>query len=506
MFNRSEAGPNDEKFIFRTERFYKIWFSDNFEVFLPIEDQLRIIRLRARHPKTTISLVYSSTCLAKDTIEALDLFCKQQRIQAVCFETIKDKLNEENDKELHAIVMTEIQKCLDNTGGNMAAASDCARIMKYLIENYGIYADFDVSIDFQAFNNFPMTLRAPVLLHLEIVPIDNNGGVMIDPNSDFLAFSSNMNEGDQVSLEASRIIKKIQDIIISNYKKPFTVSVLFSDKWLQVESTIPGLREATQAFEAHCLKIPAEATIFGLRAFLSKHHPHQFLQDTSVINISGPSIYYAIYQNLFPKDQTGTPIFFDKKDQKKWNSYLQQIELSGTAFYPQLDKAIPNKNSIYFQKTMLKPNVRLCDKSWTEEGAKVKRKIDQDIIRATRMAQRLWRSPALSLERAIKKTCIDVAILGPLKKKDYGRVLRIACHNLRHDLVCLLLQWKNTKNLNLDVNEISASKTLTALDYAMNAKGDESIKEKIVKALQDSGAKIYNDPANSVEQAVNRVC
>lgn len=467
---------------------------------------LRITRLKARHPQSIVSLVYSSTCLAQDTIEALNSFCNQQGIQAVCFENIKDELQEENDQILHAIAMTEIQNCIHNTGGNMAAASDCARNIKYLIQKYGIYSDFDVSIDFKAFDNCFIELRAPVLLHLEIIPGDNPDEIMVDINSDFIAVSFDMENTNQLSREASIIIKRIQDIIISNYKKPFTVSALFSEKWSQVQITIPGIIEATQAFEAHCLKNPAEATIFGFRAFLSKHHPHQFLQDASVINFSGPYIYYFIYQDLFPKGQTEMPIYFEKKIQRMWRSYLQQVELSGTAFYPQLDKAIPNRNSVYFQKTIKEPNVRLCDRSWTEEGGQVKEEIEQKIIRATRMAQRLWRSPAISLERAIKKTCPDDLILGLLKKKDYGRILRIACHNLRQDLVCLLLQWKNTKNLSVDVNEMSASKPLTALDYAINAKGDKSIKEKIIKALEASGAKKYEDLKSSSEQSANRVC
>ena len=72
MINNPSA-TNTLYFVDTTKHF-KIWFSDNPEVFLPQENQLRLIHMRANNPKAEIALIYYAESLSKKAQAQLHSF------------------------------------------------------------------------------------------------------------------------------------------------------------------------------------------------------------------------------------------------------------------------------------------------------------------------------------------------------------------------------------------------------------------------------------------------
>lgn len=144
---------------------YKIWFSKNRENFLGYENQKRLKKMRKDSPNIQITFIYSASCLSPKAIERLKIFCKNNNITPVDFDNIDTTQMSDDEKQIYAIAKEEINKAKDNQGGNMAAASDCARFLIPIIEKYGIYSDFDVIVyDFFVKNTKPPSLEMLFLI------------------------------------------------------------------------------------------------------------------------------------------------------------------------------------------------------------------------------------------------------------------------------------------------------------------------------------------------------
>jgi hypothetical protein len=119
----------EDYYNFRINKFYKIWFSDKPDVFLGIENELRFIRMRENNKTHQLALIYSSKCLNRNARKKLKKFCQKYTIQPVDLDTqVRDMLTEQLDIDLYNIAQLEIQNTLDKNYGNLAAASDCARL------------------------------------------------------------------------------------------------------------------------------------------------------------------------------------------------------------------------------------------------------------------------------------------------------------------------------------------------------------------------------------------
>ncbi len=124
------------KYSVQTKAHYKIWFSKSPDSFLPLENQLRFIRMRQKNPSRKLSFIYSANCLSNSALKALIPFCKTYDIQPIDFDSEVDTQTsplKDQDKSIFQIAQDEIAHCRNQTGGSMAAASDCARLIVPLI-------------------------------------------------------------------------------------------------------------------------------------------------------------------------------------------------------------------------------------------------------------------------------------------------------------------------------------------------------------------------------------
>jgi len=200
-----------------TRKHYKIWFSKDPNIFLPQENQLRLIRMKLKNPDATISLVYSSNTLSKEAKAELINFCYLQNITPIDFDVVvRSSTRGANERTMYRLAATEIRRAIDNTGGNLAAASDIVRLLKFTIENCGIYSDFDVDVDFSALEE-RCAVAAPLVCSADV----ENIGSQIAPtaNNEFLAFST-LSANGKLHKNTEKLIDKMQVEISNRYLQP----------------------------------------------------------------------------------------------------------------------------------------------------------------------------------------------------------------------------------------------------------------------------------------------
>lgn len=201
-----------KKYTYNPHRHVKIWMTNNPDVFMNFENQVRLIEMRQTNPKDEIALVYSSSLLSEEAKDAFAEFCKAYHINAIDADSdeFKANLKGKHEEALYKFYQDEIQHLKE--GGNLAVASD---ILRWLSPVYslGTYSDFDYPIDT---NHLPETIEvdAPILINLGSFGIGNKQIVI--SNNDFIAV---------VNKEIGA--KKIDDIqkalleALRNYKSNF---------------------------------------------------------------------------------------------------------------------------------------------------------------------------------------------------------------------------------------------------------------------------------------------
>ncbi|MGE3318064.1 MAG: glycosyltransferase family 88 protein [Candidatus Berkiella sp.] len=189
---------------------FKIWFSDNKNSFLGVEDQLRLVKTRADNPDAKLSFVYSEGCLSQKALGDLKKFCEKQRVTPINFDSeVLPLLSDENDKKLYELALLEIKNCLADEGGSMAAASDCARFIRPLLAKLGTYTDFDVQVKTQG-KKFVETKALVLIPYVDAEPFGSF-------NTDILVASCDPLHPEQLSKEAKERIGYVQDQIIEKH-------------------------------------------------------------------------------------------------------------------------------------------------------------------------------------------------------------------------------------------------------------------------------------------------
>lgn len=195
-----------------TTKHFKIWFSKDKNIFLGIENQLRLVKTRAQNPQAIISLVYSSKCLNSKAKKDLASFCEKHRINPIDFDTqVESLLTDEKDIAIYQIALLEIKNTLNNQGGNLGAAADCARLICPLLAKAGIYTDFDV--------DFNTSLKEKTI-KAEFPIIFNSSGAkeQMRYNSDVMITAHNPSNPKQLHEDAIRKIGYMQEGIIKKYR------------------------------------------------------------------------------------------------------------------------------------------------------------------------------------------------------------------------------------------------------------------------------------------------
>ena len=192
---------------YNPHRHVKIWLSKNRDLFLNLENQLRLVRMRDLNKTDEIHFIYDSALLSATTLQKLNNFCEKHRIIAVDIQTeVIPECKTAEEKKLIALYQDEVRHL--EAGGNLGVASDILRWVSPVYKR-GTYSDLDVAVDTRG---LPETIIVdkPLLLRLgslvlqkeyEAVALNNDTVAVVD------------------SQEALPYVRKIQTLIYKNCSK-----------------------------------------------------------------------------------------------------------------------------------------------------------------------------------------------------------------------------------------------------------------------------------------------
>jgi hypothetical protein len=341
-------------YLIDTTKHIKIWFSPDKKVFLGTENQLRLIRMRETNPHITLHLLNSSRCLSPNAQKELASFCKKHRIISVDLDTqVQDLLESQEDKKLFQLAQDEIANSLTDNGGNLGAASDCARFIGPILR-LGIYSDFDVNVKVDP-NQAKMDSKKPLLLPIAVISDE------ISFNTDTIVVALDPITGTAPHPDALLFIKTIQNIIINNYTNliEMSKSLLFQhdssssfDKYFreQIYRNIFSLRKKIQKSTYSELMVDYVNLLNQLPILNSLHsseisnflnekhkfHAYQikhYLYLRTVMNISGPLVIWRAFTKLFPVNLASECILYSLKHNQISQFFTSQINnLQNDAF------------------------------------------------------------------------------------------------------------------------------------------------------------------------------
>jgi hypothetical protein len=212
-----------QKYLIDTNKIFKVWFSNNPNVFLNIENQLRLSNLRNNNPSAQITLVYSASLLSSESLQKMEAFCAENKIISLDINSadVTSYLDTQYEQKLHALANDELNKWILHEGGNPAAASDMVRLIKIIIDRCGIYTDFDVHTNFEQISQKDDTDAKQSNKHHPCwYPISNP--IITSSNLDMISndlFGAAVGkETGQLHDQAIQEIEKIQKMIIETYE------------------------------------------------------------------------------------------------------------------------------------------------------------------------------------------------------------------------------------------------------------------------------------------------
>ncbi|MDP3267857.1 MAG: glycosyltransferase family 88 protein [Legionella sp.] len=205
---------------FNPHRHVKIWLSKDKDVFLNLENQIRLVKMRDINPDDEINLIYDGHLLSPKALEDLNAFCTRYNIVPKNIHTDVFPLCQ-TDKERQLIEIYKDEMAHLDKGGNVAVGSDILRWLKPVYE-LGTYSDFDVHVDT---STLPKTISVekPILLNI--------GSSIFNIHTDTILINN-----DRIAVvhseDALAHIEKIQQAICDNCSKQQSSGTNFIEQYL----------------------------------------------------------------------------------------------------------------------------------------------------------------------------------------------------------------------------------------------------------------------------------
>ena len=495
---------------FNIKNHYKIWLSPNPNQFLPIRNQLRLIHEIQTNAGVEMRFVYSQACLNDFALDEMRKFCLTHKIIPIAFESLLPLLTKEREREVAAIASQEIEHFRQNTGGNLAAASDCIRLLSVVIETCGIYSDSDVRntlmqfISNQGSDTSWVDLQGPLLFFGFQIPTRDE--IIFMCNNDFLAFSlqgQSHPEPNRLSIEASQCVENLQRVILDNYSRNLTMSKFFDliDSVIKLLEKGAALDSPVCQFIASMKQDNTPRTLFALRKHLqdlmtchSDKLVQQFLYEClkqTVTRFSGPEIYPNLFAHLVPARAMKSTMKNDKNHSEFLGSFLR----SSIGYYDSIFDNIKSQNEANLVLERLttghKPG---GDLSWMPDGHKKMVSDDERLNQYASHVLHFWREkrPTKLIGAGAERILAVPALLGAVKDKRYALALRKAVVGGEAAVVKCLLDCRQKRIIDFNINE-SSSNGNTALDWAIMTDAiSADVKEIMIDALQTAGAQTFN--------------
>ncbi|MBS0290003.1 MAG: hypothetical protein JSS07_08240 [Proteobacteria bacterium] len=274
---------NDSSFELDTRKLYRIWYTKNPEVYLNGENKIRLIGLKHLNLEAKITLIYSSLVFSPTSLSEFNEFCARLKIDTLDFDTqLPALLKNDLDKEIYQLARSEIKNALNNKGGNLGASSDCTRTLVPIIENFGIYSDFEPILNF---SSLPprIGLQSAFILPIEKEPT-------FSFNIDFFAVAQDSGT-NKIAQEALMAIRLLQIQILEKYKNPFKALIDGCQGEILAKDMLPII---TDYFKSNI-----KSDIFAFREYILQKLPPNNLQKNlykiSVTAFSGPKTWLSIF-------------------------------------------------------------------------------------------------------------------------------------------------------------------------------------------------------------------
>lgn len=375
-------------------RHFKIWFSKNPEVALGVENELRLIRWRVKNPNLTLSLMVSSACLTPKAYEKLKIFCDTHRLQLVDFDTeVLPALTHPSDIEIFHLAKQELEHVRTNSGGNLAAASDLARMILPVLQTYGIYCDLDSEITMLRDQQTSFQANTPVILldSSAILDLDNmtylatklNNAVVMIPKENhktdefirklqaFLIDRYKLSGKNEIDCQRYHFIQQL--MIMTDHKISF--NSIFECRRL-LEHFIGRPELLLKEIDGPITDAKREEMIDGLEDIYME----------TVTQVSGPGMWRDfIYLSNVTELVTQNPNFQDPVMQ---HALLQTEARMFAAMHPSAIDAVMSLKTVKHKSDDFR---QTGDLSWTFFGASNKQARDARLTDAAKIIQRAWR-------------------------------------------------------------------------------------------------------------------
>ena len=205
---------------FNPHRHVKIWLSKDKDVFLNLENQIRLVKMRDINPDDEINLIYDGHLLSPKALEDLNAFCTRYNIVPKNIHTDVFPLCQ-TDKERQLIEIYKDEMAHLDKGGNVAVGSDILRWLKPVYE-LGTYSDFDVHVD---------TSTLPKTISVEKAVLLNIGSCKVNIHNETILINN-----DRIAVvhseDALADIEKIQQAICDNCSKQPSSGTNFIEQYL----------------------------------------------------------------------------------------------------------------------------------------------------------------------------------------------------------------------------------------------------------------------------------
>ncbi|MFJ1267559.1 glycosyltransferase family 88 protein [Legionella lytica] len=181
----------------------KIWLSNNRDLFMNLENQIRLSKMRETNRSDVIHLIYDSSLLNSNAIQELMHYCQEHRIIPVDVRIAQTEIVSDNEQRLFHFYDDEIGHLTQ--GGNLAVASD---ILRWLSPFYklGTYSDFDYPIDTSALPEL-IDVDAPLLLNIGSLKLGSKEFILA--NNDFIAVVDERAAGRLINKVHKNLLMKL---------------------------------------------------------------------------------------------------------------------------------------------------------------------------------------------------------------------------------------------------------------------------------------------------------
>lgn len=441
-------------YSFNPHRHVKIWLSKDKEIFLNLENQLRLVKMREMNPDDEITLIYDSKLLSENAIDNLNQFCKKYNIIPKDVRTLLTRCTIQEDVNLVEIYEDEINNLM--RGGNLGVASDILRWLKPVYQ-LGTYSDFDVTINTR---KLPKTIPVdrPLLLSLgSIAFLSGKEGLGL--NNDIIAVVDEEN--------ASDAIKKIQqtlynycrinnnshfrfmrnlyrEALISTFGLLIGTILLGNDPEFQLlkvleqteleqstrsvrklRETIIKLTDTVENFVASTYSVNTPLSNETLKTIADNERndlkknlgfwgwlrlPSQKYQEIKeIIDIKDDRDFLDILRKESRSSLLKKAVVYSSGPFAVMTALFPKLFYTGEAIdneirsfafsHYNLDKAFSSNNSCRFHttrnefvKSMANGERQICDLSWLEVGVEAQGKREEKIIEATKTIQQFFRN------------------------------------------------------------------------------------------------------------------